>query len=181
MRPDPIDFAFEKARRGDPEQLAEIYEHFYPKMLKYMSYRAGERIAEDLTAEVFLRVVRGIKKQKGSFVAWLYTIARNVVADHFRSAKVRHEIPLDSQMTQSLTINEGRSEKVAMKLDLANAIQKLTDSQREFITLKFIQGLSNQEIEQIMGRKPEAIRGLQFRSLSSLREILTAKEEANHG
>ena len=181
MRPYPIDLGFEKARRDNPEQLAEMYEHFYPKVLKYMYYRAGEHIAEDLTAEVFLRVVRGIKKQKGSFVAWLYTIARNVVADHFRSAKVRHEISLDDQMIQSLHINEGAKGRVAIKVDLSNAIQELTDSQQEFITLKFIQGLSNQEIEQITGRKQEAIRGLQFRSLSALRAILTSKGDTNHG
>ena len=161
-----------KARERDPDSLAALCERFYPKVLKYMHYRVDATWADDLTAEVFLRVMRSIAGQTGSFVAWLYKIAANVIIDHSRREKVRRVIPMDEQTTQLLTSPDDPADTVARRADLLDALAWLTEEQRELVTLKFIQGLSNAEIAEVTGRKPGAIRALQFRALSALRERL---------
>ncbi len=161
-----------QAREQVPEALAALCEQVYPKLLVYMHYRVGADEAEDLAAEVLLRVLRGIGGQKGSFFPWLYRIAANVVADHARSARARKEEPMSDSAAQLALSRSNDPAAAARRLDIENAISALTEDQREFITLKFIQGLSNAEIGEITGRTPEAIRALQFRALCALRDLL---------
>ncbi len=173
------DCLLEKARQGDSEALAMLCEHFYPQVLKYMYYRVDGVSAEDLTGEVFLRVLGNIGKQKGLFVAWLYRIAANVVTDYSRMGKIRQEGSIDERLTQSVVNGTNPADIVGSQIDIYNAIVKLTTDQREFVTLKFIQGLSNADIAEITGRSEGAIRGLQFRALSALRLILNSQEQVN--
>ncbi|NOZ21356.1 MAG: sigma-70 family RNA polymerase sigma factor [Planctomycetes bacterium] len=169
-----------KAKQGDPESLAAICEHFYPKVLKYMYYRVGGAWAEDLAADVFVRVMRAIARQDGSFVAWVYKIAANVVIDHSRREKLRQGVPMDENITETMAGASDSAMTATRHIDLHEAISRLTEEQRELVTLKFIQGLSNTEVAAITGRKAGAIRVLQFRALSSLREMLS-DEEKNDG
>ena len=64
---------------------------------------------------------------------------------------------------------------VGRQMDVRGALDKLTDDQRELVALKFIQGLSNADIAEVTGRRPGAIRALQFRALCALRDILRGK------
>ncbi len=166
-----------KARERDPQSLAALCEHFYPKVLKYMHYRVDARWADDLAADVFLRVMRSIGGQTGSFVAWLYKIAANVIIDHSRREKVRRVIPMDEQTAPLVAPPDDPADTVARRADLVAAMARLTEEQHEFVTLKFVQGLSNAEIAEVTGRKPGAIRALQFRALSTLRELLGEEDD----
>jgi len=160
------------ARAGRRESLAMLCAAFYPAILKYMRYRVDPTSAEDLTGEVFLRVLRNIARQNGSFVAWLYKIASNVVADHLRAGVTRRERSLDEQTVEPVQLTVESSQVSDRKMDLEAAMNRLTDDQRELLTLKFIQGLSNSDVAEITGRSPEAVRGLQFRALKALREVM---------
>ena len=93
----------QKARERDPESLAALCEQFYPRLLKYMHYRVHPSVAEDLAADVLLRVIRSIDRQTGSFVAWLYKIAANVVVDHGRSSRIRREKPMADETLRTHT------------------------------------------------------------------------------
>ena len=167
----------EKARLRDPEALGALCSSFYPKILRYMQYRVGQRFADDLAAEVFLKAIRGIGGQTGNFVAWLYRIASNVVADHARSQKMRREGPISDALTERLAGGADPAREVGRALDIQKAMGHLTDEQREMVTLKFIEGLSNAELAEITGRTADAIRHLQFRAMSSLRRILGGEEK----
>ncbi len=123
--------------------------------------------------EVFVRVLGHLSEQEGSFTAWLYRIAANVVIDHTRSKRARRESALNEDTVRTA----GAAEASDRHLDLEAAIAELTDDQRELVTLKFIQGLTNGEIAEITGRSPEAIRTLQFRALMALRQILDRRAE----
>ncbi len=171
MNKHEVDILVEKGREQDAESLVAICEYFYPQVLKYMRYRVDLASAEDLTSEVFLRVLRHIGGQKGSFQAWLYKISANVVVDHCRTRKMRKEIPMSEEIIESVEAGKDPSGAMGSQIDISHAISKLTDEQRELITLKFIQGLSNSDIAEITSRSQEAIRGLQYRALSSLRDI----------
>lgn len=163
---------FRAAREGDRESLATLCGLFYPRVLKYMRYRVDAASAEDLTDEVFLRVVGHIGSQKASFVAWLYRIAANVVIDHNRAKARRPERAWDDEVAKTFQSGEISSEVSDRHMDIESAMTTLTDEQRELVTLKFIQGLSNAEIAETSGRSMEAIRALQFRALKALREVL---------
>jgi RNA polymerase sigma-70 factor (ECF subfamily) len=161
------------------DALGKLCERFYPKILRYMHYRADHRVAEDLTAEVFMRVVRSIGQQTGSFRAWVYRIASNVAIDWLRRKRVRDHVSLEAAADVRSSAPDPAA-AVGHRLDLAQAIDQLTEDQRELVTLKFIQGLSNAEIAEAMDRTAEAVRALQFRALAALRQILGHEEEHHH-
>jgi RNA polymerase sigma-70 factor (ECF subfamily) len=170
------DFDFEcllaKARRQDAHALSALCELFYPKLLKFLHYRVGPDHAEDLAGEVVLKIMRSIAGQTGSFEPWLYRVAKNVIVDHARRLKARPETPLDEEMLNNMTRPENLIDDVARQLDLQHGLAQLTDDQRELLTLKFIQGLSNAEIGEVTGRNSDAVRALQFRALTALRQAL---------
>ena len=162
----------QRARQRDPQALTALCTSFYPKVLKYMRYRVGPDDAGDLTGEVFVRMIRSIERQNGVFVAWIFKIAACVVADHFRAMDRRREVPMNEQAAISLHNGDSPAQTVGRKLDLEEAVEQLTDDQSQMVALKFTQGLSTNEVAKIMDRTPGAIRVLQFRALSALREIL---------
>lgn len=164
------------ARRREPEALAALCTEWYPRVLRYMRYRVGADTAEDLTSEVFVRVVRGFEGQTGSFPAWLFRVAGNVVVDWLRRKQVRKQVQADDGLLASRAGGDDPAATVGRRLDLAAAVEQLTDDQRELVTLKFIEGIDNAQIATITGRSPEAIRVLQFRALKALRRLLTEEE-----
>ncbi|MDE3090215.1 MAG: sigma-70 family RNA polymerase sigma factor, partial [Chloroflexota bacterium] len=132
--------------------------------------------AEDLTAQVFLKAwervehyqIRGLP-----FGAWLFQIARNLVIDHYRTR--REVAPLESgdagDLRDALDIDEVVEQRLEAER-LRRALQRLTEEQRQVLTLKFIDGFSTAEIARTLGKKPGAIRALQMRGLQTLAEIM---------
>lgn len=173
MEKDELAALVEEAKKLEPEALAKLCEYFYPKIYRYVFYRVHKpEEAEDLTSDVCVRAVEAIGKQKGSFSAWLYRIASNLIIDHYRRKAVRQEIALDKE---ALEISNGRDEeleKVLTHEQVRKALQKLTDEQQQVVVLKFIEGYDNPEIAEMLGKSVGAIKGLQFRALAALKEIL---------
>ena len=176
---DQITTLAERARRRDDEALTRLCSEFYPRVLKFMHYRVGPRFAEDLTSEVFLRVVRAIGTQSGSFPAWLFRIAANVAIDHGRTSQVRRETSMTEAVQENAASGHEPAAAVGRALDIQHALAQLTDEQRELVTLKFIEGLSNAEITEATGRTPGAIRILQFRALAAMKVALSHEEPGN--
>ena len=85
-----------RARDGDAEAFGSLYDHYVELVYRYVYYRVGtHQLAEDITSETFLRALRRICDfhwQGKDFGAWLVTIARNLVADHFKSGRYRLEV-----------------------------------------------------------------------------------------
>ena len=165
-----IDEIIEKARECDDKALSALYRHYYSKVLKFMHYRAGSEKAEDLTSEVFLKVLRSIDRQTGNFEAWLYKIARNVIIDKARYAGSRPEVPMEEHIMENISEKNGVHKKINNDMDIQYALSKVNDDHREFLILKFIQGLDNKKISEITGKSIGALRALQFRALKSISE-----------
>lgn len=167
----------ERAKRYEPQALAELCKLYYRDIYSYIYYRVSSvEDAEDLTNDVFLRMVESIcscrSSGEKSFLAWLFRIANNSVVDYYRRRAVRHHLPLDERHLPS---HDGPEVSVEAKLTrerLQRALPKLTDEQQQVIILKFVEGLSNAEIAQILGKSEGAIKSLQHRGLVSLRRIL---------
>nr|HID14242.1 sigma-70 family RNA polymerase sigma factor [Anaerolineae bacterium] len=165
-----------RAQQGDPAAFTEIYDRHQPAIYRYIYYRVGDvATAEDLTSEVFVRLVEGIDRfvyRGRPLLAWLYTIARNLVTDHWRRTGQATMLPLDEQLVAEAGDLEQAAERGLAQRRLAAALVHLTEDQRQVIVLKFIEGLDNEETARILGKSVGAVKSLQHRALAALRRIL---------
>src|SRR5689334_7172172 len=94
MQPSPQERELvERAQRGDNEAVSMLYDTYAQAVFRYISYRVeSDVIAEDLTGDVFLRMVRGLPEYQdigAPFGAWLYRIAANRITDFYRGSQSR--------------------------------------------------------------------------------------------
>ncbi|MDF3129435.1 RNA polymerase sigma factor [Kiritimatiellaeota bacterium B1221] len=167
-----LDKWLKSARRMDSQALSKLCAHYYPKILRFMRYRVGSNLAEDLTGEVIVKIMRSIENQSGRFEPWLYRMARNVIIDHVRYRSVRPETELSEEMSNNLINEKSPDTAVSHHMDIQTALEQVSDEHREFLSLKFIQGLDNHEISEITGQNLNAIRAMQFRALKAMRDVL---------
>jgi RNA polymerase sigma-70 factor (ECF subfamily) len=166
----------QRAKEGDPAAFAEIYNRYHPAIYRYIFYRAGDvATAEDLTSEVFVRLVEKIDHfipQGRPLLAWLYAVARNLVADHHRLAGRYVPLVLDEQLVAGTADPEQALERSLTQHRLVAAIGCLTVDQRQVILLRFIEGLDNKTVARTLGKSVGAVKALQHRALAALRRIL---------
>ncbi|MER5640803.1 ECF subfamily RNA polymerase sigma factor, BldN family [Kitasatospora sp. NPDC002227] len=174
----PIMELVEKAQNGESEAFGRLYDHYSDTVYRYIYYRVGSKAtAEDLTSETFLRALRRIGTftwQGRDFGAWLVTIARNLVADHFKSSRFRLEVTT-GEMLDSNECERSPEESVLESLSnaaLLDAVRRLNPQQQECVTLRFLQGLSVAETARIMGKNEGAIKTLQYRAVRTLARLL---------
>ena len=134
------------AQEGSADAFGELYRIYCDTVFRYIYYRVSTRaLAEDLTSETFVRALRRITTfswQGRDFGAWLVTIARNLVADHFKSSRHRMEVST-GEMLDSNEVEASPEESVLEHLSneaLLDAVHRLNDQQRECVTLRFLQG-----------------------------------------
>ena len=170
------------AKEGDRGALAALYKEYQPRIYRYIAYRVGDAaVADDLTAEVFVSMVKNIRQYEDRgrpFLAWLYAVAGNVVKMHYRSqGKVEFEPLPDEMIDQEPTPAEIAQSRLTQER-LVAAMPRLTEEQRQVILLKFIEGFDNNEIAAVMVKSEGAIRIMQHRALLALRRVL-AEEAAS--
>lgn len=168
-----------RARELEPQAWDTIYDAYYPRMYSFLYAHLGDRAtAEDLAAEVFAQACRGIQRFQYRGVplsAWLYRIARNVMADFL---KQRRRLPIhlfDPSRPPEPTAPD-LAEQVGARDQLVRALQRLTREQQQVLILRHIEGNDVASTARIMGKKENAIRALEFRALHSLRRILSQEE-----
>jgi RNA polymerase sigma-70 factor (ECF subfamily) len=170
-----------RAQQGDREAFAELYRmhHGVIATLIGQRVRSNAALAEDLTADVFMKAWAKITTftwTGTSIRAWLCTIARNVVADHFKTAATRHLTFVD-QITQVgdawAPLVSGTEDTVLSSLaldDLHHALSEITPRQQVVIRLRFLGEMSVRETARTMGTTDAAVKTLQWRALDSLRK-----------
>lgn len=169
-----------RATRGDEDAAAMLFDAYYPRVYRYALVKLRHRMdAEDVAAETFSKVLRDLKRFRwmaGGFEAWLFKIAANAVVDQIRRAAKERT---DGRSEEVEKADELSPEQVAVQKEsakeLSELIQGLSSDQQEVIALRFAAGLKSGEIARVMGRKPNAVRQLQFRALTTLRA--RAKEQ----
>jgi RNA polymerase sigma-70 factor (ECF subfamily) len=197
------------AKASSSEAWAKIYAGNYRPVYRYIRARIfDDETAEDLAASVFVEAMTSIRSYSyrgRPLLAWLYRLARNIVADHrarlarerangekrvagipraivrgLASRLRRDDGDIDSVNVALVAQSQTDPSTVAERLDLRDAIKSLTRDQREVIILRYHVGLSTHEIARVMGRAPSAVYSLAARALITLKRRLgdeTAAEE----
>jgi RNA polymerase sigma-70 factor, ECF subfamily len=167
----------QRARQGDQRALVDIYERYQPSVFTYVFYRVGDQeTAEDLTSEVFTRMLTNLPRYQSRgkpILAWLYTIARNLVIDHYRQNNNTRHVPLEEHIVDSEKSHPVQAaEKNLAHECLRRALKHLTEEQRQVIMLKFIESREISELVDILGKNERAIRSLQHRALVALHRMM---------
>ncbi len=172
-------------QRGDARAIEALYDLYADRIYRYILARIGDAsAAEDLTAEVFLRVIQHIRKFKldtarpaASVSAWLYRIAANLVADHHRAWGRRRTVNIEEDATLvSKALGPAQlAERRDTLAQLSAALEKLTEDQRLVVLCKFGEGMSNAEAAAWLGKTEGAVEALQHRALRTLSRLLSMK------
>lgn len=168
-----------RAKSGNADAFASLYDGYIERIYRYIYFRvADEQTAEDLTSHVFAKAWENLGRYKPSgapFVAWLYTIARNAVIDHYRTRK--ETIALDEAIALA-SDGPAPDEQIELHFEteaLRDALRTLTEDQQQVLVLKFIAGMTTDEIAGQLGKRAGAVRALQMRALQALARLM--KEE----
>lgn len=170
-----------KAQRHDEQALATLCELFYEDVYTYFYYRVGNSDdAQDLTNDVFLRIVESIRSfesARGTFRTWVFGMAHHRLVDYRRRQSVRDHDPLTETITNPGDRPAAQAETWLTQERLRQALDALTEDQRQVIVLKFIEGLRNSEVAEILSKTEGAINALQYRALRTLRQVLGAEDD----
>ena len=176
---DEVEDLVRQAQQGHSEAFAGLYEAYYDKIYRYVMFKTGDTLeAEDLTEEVFLRMLESIgsfKWQGYPFTSWLFRIAHNLVIDYYRKAGRQKKTSLDDAMRVVGSDNVDVDRKLDVELsikEVKEAMGGLTRLQQEVLSLRFAGGLSVAETAEAMGKKENAVKALQHAAIKKLRTLL---------
>lgn len=173
-----------RAQRHDRAAFDRLYELYADKIYRYIRYRVqDEHVAEDLTAEVFLRLLEGIRAfrvterdQVAIFSGYLYRIAHNLLYDYYQRQTRRPVAALDEQVSDSAESHRMWIERGLTDAQLHSAIAALTEDQQQVLVIRFFDEMSSAEVARVMGKTEGAIKALQHRALVALERILGRAE-----
>ncbi len=184
----------DRAKRGDKEALSALYYRFLSVVYGVIATRVPDRAtAEDLTSEVFLKMVEGISQvhstDEAGFGAWILRIARNTIAGYYRKRQFQLEvIPLETshweedEQGESQAIPASHPDYDPVRLmegreqwrEVREAMSRLTDEQQQVILYRLICGYTVATVARMLGKNKNAVKALQFRALHSLERLLDA-------
>jgi RNA polymerase sigma-70 factor (ECF subfamily) len=171
----------EKNRSLDRDGLAAVYDEHHQPIYRYVYRRVGDvETARDLTAEVFHRLLRAVQRGGAPdrhLKAWLYRTAHNIVVDHYRRQSHRQHLPLDEEMVNADDDPVASAERRLSGAEVRAALRGLTPDQQQVIALKFLEGLSNQEVADVTGKPVGAVKSLQHRALAALERQLAPDKD----
>jgi RNA polymerase sigma-70 factor (ECF subfamily) len=159
----------------EPSAFAAIYDYYFPRVYNYARYRVRDaQAAEDITSQVFERVWRKIGSyhpEQGAFAHWLFAIARNAVADHYRSKRRWRWLPIDflsGRPSHDLPPEEitVRDETWARVLSI---VAQLGERERELVALKYGARLTHREIAELTGLTESNVSVILHRTVKRLR------------
>jgi RNA polymerase sigma-70 factor (ECF subfamily) len=166
-----------RAHAGDREAAGTLYERYYRDIYSYIFYRVNDSAtAEELSAEVFVRMIQELpgKLEHGKpFISWLYSLAKTVIKDHAwlqDMTKTRDEV-IDP--SNGKTGEQGSQEALSCFM---RALQHLSDSQRELIIHRFVEGRTLTDIADLIQQSERAVTELQYQALNALEEALLVED-----
>jgi RNA polymerase sigma-70 factor, ECF subfamily len=175
------DATLARSAARDRQDFVALYDRYVGSIERYVAARTGSSDVEDLVSVTFTRALARIqtyRSERGSFAAWLFTIARNAVVDHYRErarvAPLEASEPVFASQTgpETATLAQEEAEWIRAALDT------LTADQRDALALRYAGGLSFAAVAQTLGKSEPAAKMLVQRGLQALRR--TAEKDHSH-
>jgi len=171
----------QSAQDGNEEAFARLWREYQPGLLRYLRIKASP-VAEDLAADIWLRVLKALPSFEGDeqgFRGWLYTTARNRLTDWYRTGERRPDLIEYSSLVILPAVNNVEDE-VAERSATERAvalIAELPPDQAEAVMLRIVVGLDVARVADLMDRSPGSIRVLCHRGLRRLEQRLVEIEQ----
>ncbi|NJN84786.1 MAG: sigma-70 family RNA polymerase sigma factor [Caldilineaceae bacterium] len=171
-----------RAANFDEVALGQLYDLYEMKIYSYVYRRTNDpTLAEDITAQVFLKMLEAIQNDKlwhSSFSGWLYRIAHNLVIDYYRRRDRQRQVSLDdAPVLTDPEHNPVESAELALNAEyLRSAMRRLTDEQSQVLSLRFLEGYSFGEIARMMDKTEGAVKALQHRAFATLRQLINYEQ-----
>jgi len=170
-----------RASKGESAAFGLLYDKHVAAIYRYVYYRVRDDAeAEDLTSDVFMRALKAMPRYepRQAFLAWLYRIARNAVIDRARrgNRQVSFEDALEHPNADQILDPDDQLLATSDNATLRGALAQLTPLQQEVIVLRFLEGYSTHEIASIVGKREGTVRGIQFRAIGALRQLIPTRE-----
>ena len=177
-----------RVRKFDQEALTWVYQTYHDAIYRYIFHHVGgAQVAEDLASDVFRRFLRALRKGGGptrQLSAWLYRVAHNLIVDEIRRREHRDHESLDEALGDVLSDGADSLESLigdTLAVErVREVLLELTEEQRQVIVLKFLEGMDNAEVAEIIGKSVGAVKALQHRGLDALRIQLVTPQEPMH-
>lgn len=168
----------EELKNGNEEAASQIFDYFSPKIYHFFIARVLQKeIAEDLTQEVFLKLVKKIHmfdKSKGDFSVWLWQIAKNLLIDYYRSNKKNILLP-DMEVISKITVTKeiiiNNPEKQIID-EITKEIKKFDELEKDLFAMRYLSELSYREISQISGKSEASLRVAVHRLNKKIRKLV---------
>ena len=164
---------------NDDEAFAELYEKYFPLVYGMIFARLKDvTAADDVVSEIFMKVALNLDKhdKKYAFSTWLFTIARNTLADYYRQQIRLREESWDEFLEREAPISEQPEEKLLASEQIKNllrAVSKLSERQRRIIELKYWSELSNVEIAEMLNLSASNVGFIHYQAMKRLSLMLT--------
>ena len=161
---------------------ADVYDEYCDRIFRFMFHRIGnEKDAEDLAGQVFERVVVNIERfdpNKGAIEVWLFTIARNVLYDYFRTSKSHEQTGFEtlSERVDDAPTPESSAIMTEERARLRKAMNRLSERESNIVSMKYAAGLKNTEIAKTMALSEKNVSVILCRALKKLKKELLKNE-----
>lgn len=173
-----------QAQTGDSAAISRLYQMHVDAIYRYILYRVPtEHDAEDLTAEVFLSMVKDLPNFQWTgapFEAWLYRIAAARIADFYRKNQRQADVELHESLTDHAAPPEVQLQESEEIETLRQVLGQLSKADQTILILRFIERKSHNEVADILGKTPGAVKAMQHRALVQLASLLGSEEKVRH-
>jgi RNA polymerase sigma-70 factor (ECF subfamily) len=165
----------QKAQAGDQIAFGAIYDHFADKIYRFIYFRVGHKeVAEDVLSDTFVKSWQKINQVNSpeALSAWLYQIAKNNIIDYYRLKKETVDLADVEDLLEDEASPIDSANLVLQQQRILDVLDQLSDEQQQVIKYRFFEDLTNEEIAYVMGKSEGAIRVLQHRAITRLKELL---------
>ncbi len=179
----------ERLKAREPQALTELFDEYFERIYTYVRRMVvDEHTAEDLTQDIFLNIHRGLDgfDVRRELEPWIFSIVRNKIRDHWRSARhhaSRRDASIDEdELGPRLSDDgEGPSEPLERREAASivhDAIEKLPEGMRRTVELRLFEGLPFSAVGRALGRNTDAVRKRYSRAVALLREALGSSADS---
>lgn len=166
--------------KTDGEAFGQLYDFYFPRVFAFVMCKVGERsAAEDIVSDVFMKILDNLPKYQDRglpFGAWLFTVVRNVIFDHYAKNHGKENLPLE----EGVEIKDEKKDfqpafqakENELKENVRTVMKKLPERELSILQMKFFSGLTNREIALVLNLTESNVGIILFRVLKKIKPDL---------